>query len=33
MGRSLTDTQWKLVHRAVYAYRDGVTSLVAGVQE
>lgn len=32
MGRSLTDTQWKLVHRAVYAYRDGVTSLVAGVQ-
>lgn len=31
MGRALTDTQWKLVHRAVYAYRDGNTSLVAGV--
>jgi len=31
MGKSLTDTQWKLVHKAVYAYRDGNTSLVAGV--
>ena len=32
MTRQLTDTQWKLVHKAVYAYRNGNTSLVAGVK-
>lgn len=32
MARKLTDTQWKIVHKAAYAYRNGDTSLIAGLQ-